>query len=429
MRTRDITAIGFTAFALFLGAGNLIFPPLLAQQAGHHWLTAMGGFLLSAVGLPALTLCVLGRLPSVATLTDTLPVWLRNGFWLLVFATLGPAFVLPRAVTVAYEMGLAPFINTDALLPFSLVFCGLSLLLALKPGKLVDIIGKFMTPALILMLTTLVIAAILSPQGTPQVAIERYQNGALVNGLLEGYMTLDAIAAVAFGWVIVHAIKQKGVQNRQEIRRYSDAVAGIYVVLMGTCYLAMGYLGATASHIAPQATNGGYILTQYAATVLGPAGQLLLGAITLTACLTTIVGLTNANAEYFQNNHGIAFSRCAVAVLSLTALVSNVGLEQLIRFSLPLILTLCPIAIALVLAAGLSLNRHRYLSALVLTMSLFGGIDALAVLELVPPSVHQGLSLWLPLYTQHLSWLPPCVLLLGALSLSRRHRQDLCPQI
>ncbi|SDK32478.1 branched-chain amino acid uptake carrier [Ferrimonas sediminum] len=429
MRTRDITAIGFTAFALFLGAGNLIFPPLLAQQAGQHWLTAMSGFLLSAVGLPALTLCVLGRLPSVAALTDALPHWLRNGFWLLVFATLGPAFVLPRAVTVAYEMGLAPFIDTDALLPFSIAFCGLSLLLALKPGKLVDIIGKFMTPALILMLATLVIAAILSPQGAPQAAIERYQSGALVNGLLEGYMTLDAIAAVAFGWVIVHAIKQRGVNDRREIRRYSDAVAGIYVVLMATCYLAMGYLGATASDIAPQAANGGYILTQYAATVLGPVGQALLGAITLTACLTTIVGLTNANAEYYQNNHGVAFPRCAALVLLLTALVSNVGLEQLIRFSLPLILTLCPIAIALVLAAGLSLNRHRQLYLLVVTMSLFGCIDALAVLELVPASLHQSLSLWLPLYPQHLSWLLPCLLLLGALAIARHRQQSLCTQV
>ncbi|MEJ2766413.1 branched-chain amino acid transport system II carrier protein [Photobacterium sp. MCCC 1A19761] len=421
MKKRDITAIGFTTFALFLGAGNLIFPPMMAQNAGEQWLLAMAGFLISAVGLPALTIVVLGRLSAADKLTHALPNWLGKTFWLAVFFTLGPAFVLPRAVNVAYEMGIKPFTSADLLLPFSILFCTLSLLLAIRPGKIVDIIGKFMTPGLIIMLSALVVAALFDPQGTTTSAREGYQDTPLTQGLLEGYMTLDAIAAVAFGWVIIQAIKAKGVHAPAKIRRYSYVIAGIYILLMSGCYLAMGYLGATSSAIAANATNGGMILTSYAAAVLGPLGQSLLAIITLTACLTTMVGLTNANAEYFRQTYHFQFSQVAIGVTLLTAIVSNVGLEQLITFSLPLILTLCPIAISLILAACFPSTNTAALKYLVFTATLFGGLDTLSVLAMMPETCDLWLQQWLPLYTQHLSWLLPSLSVLGALALRRKY--------
>ena len=420
MKKRDITAIGFTTFALFLGAGNLIFPPMMAQQAGENWLIAMVGFLISAVGLPALTIIILGRLSSVSKLTQSLPTWLDRTFWLAVFITLGPAFVLPRAVTVAYEMGLKPFVGEGYLLPFSVTFCAISLFLALKPGKLVDIIGKFMTPALIAMLGVLVITAIFNPQGSTTQALANYQQAPLVNGLLEGYMTLDAIAAVAFGWVIIQAIKEKGVTTQVGIRRYSYFIAGIYMILMSICYLAMGYLGASSSAIAPGASNGGAILTLYSAAILGPIGQLLLAVITLTACLTTIIGLTNANAEYFEKTYQLPFTKGATIAITLTALVANFGLEQLISFSLPLILVLCPIAIALVLAASLSLTENPNLKYLVLIALALGCIDTAAVLGIMTDSLNRMFLEWLPLYSCHLSWVGPCSLVLLWLSFTMK---------
>ncbi|WP_299018107.1 branched-chain amino acid transport system II carrier protein [uncultured Photobacterium sp.] len=420
MRKSDITAIGFTTFALFLGAGNLIFPPMMAQQAGDNWLVAMAGFLISAVGLPALTIIVLGRLSSVNALTSALPQWLERSFWLTVFATLGPAFVLPRAVTVAYEMGIKPFTTENYLLPFSICFCAVSLLLAIKPGKIIDIIGKFMTPALIIMLGVLVVTAMLNPQGSTSMASESYQQTPLVNGMLEGYMTLDAIAAVAFGWVIIQAIRDKGITEKKKISYYSYLVALIYVILMSTCYLAMGYLGASSSAISADASNGGIILTRYAAAILGPLGQVLLASITLTACLTTVIGLTNANAEYFKKTYQFPFAKGATIAILLTAIISNVGLEQLITFSLPLILILCPVSIALVLAAALSLTNNIRLKYLVFTALVFGTIDTFSVLEMLDTTTEQMLKQWLPLFEQHLSWLTPCALILTCLFLANR---------
>jgi branched-chain amino acid:cation transporter, LIVCS family len=410
LNKKDLIAIGFMTFALFLGAGNLIFPPLMAQQAGEYWLLAIAGFLLTAVGLPALTIIILGRLSSADKLTSSLPKWMDHSFWILVLTTLGPAFVLPRAVTVAYEMGIKPFVNDNYLFIFSISFCALTLLLALKPGRLVDYIGKVMTPALISMLALLIIAAIINPLGSTSPATDIYKQAPTVNGLIQGYMTLDAIAAVAFGWVIIQAIKSKGVTSTKAIAKYSRWIAGIYAILMSSCYLAMGYLGATSSNIAPNALNGGEILTRYAAGEFGQAGQVLLAAITLMACLTTTIGLTNANAQYYKNTYRTPFKISATLILGLTAIVSNFGLETIIEVSLPAILILCPIAIALILATvslPLPNKPSTTHTVIVLIATLFGTIDALSILDKLPLTVIEPLTKWLPFYSAHMSWLVP----------------------
>lgn len=415
MNRRDLAAIGFMTFALFLGAGNLIYPPLMAQQAGENWLIAIVGFLLTAVGLPAFTLVVLGRLSSADKLTALLPKWMDRSFWFLVLTTLGPAFVLPRAVTVAYEMGVKPFYSGNGLMVFSALFCALTLWLALKPGKLVDYIGKVMTPALIAMLAVLVIAALVNPLGEPSQAIEVYQQAPAVNGLIQGYMTLDAIAAVAFGWVIIQTIRSKGIEEKKAISYYTIRIAVIYSVLMSLCYLAMGYLGSTSSEIAPSATNGGEILTRYAAGEFGMLGQILLAAITLMACLTTTIGLTNANSQYYKNTYGITFKASATVIMVLTAIISNFGLETIIEVSLPAILILCPIAISLIIAMVLiseksesnTLTISMSHTAVVCIAALFGTIDALHILGKLPEGMAAFCEQWLPLFSSHTSWLLP----------------------
>ncbi|MUJ27233.1 branched-chain amino acid transport system II carrier protein [Aliivibrio fischeri] len=420
MNRRDLAAIGFMTFALFLGAGNLIYPPLMAQQAGENWLIAIVGFLLTAVGLPAFTLVVLGRLSSADKLTALLPKWMDRSFWFLVLTTLGPAFVLPRAVTVAYEMGVKPFYSGNGLMVFSALFCALTLWLALKPGKLVDYIGKVMTPALIAMLAVLVIAALVNPLGEPSQAIEVYQQAPAVNGLIQGYMTLDAIAAVAFGWVIIQTIRSKGIEDKKAISYYTIRIAVIYSVLMSLCYLAMGYLGSTSSEIAPSATNGGEILTRYAAGEFGMLGQILLAAITLMACLTTTIGLTNANSEYYKNTYGVTFKVSATVIMVLTAIISNFGLETIIEVSLPAILILCPIAISLIIAMVLISEKSESNTptismshtVVVCIAALFGTIDALHILGKLPKGITVFCEQWLPLFSSHTSWLLPVFIII-----------------
>lgn len=421
MKTHDLLAIGLMTFALFLGAGNLIFPPSLGLEAGTNLLPAMVGFLITAVGLPALTLVVLGRLSSTQNLTNPLPKWLARAFWILLFTAIGPAFGMPRAITVAYEIGIKPFVNSDHLLLFSIIFSAVTLLLAFKPGHLVDYIGKVMTPLLILMLVALACAAIFSPLAIPQSPSFDYQQDAITHGLIQGYMTMDAIAAVGFGWVIIQAINAKGITEPRAVANTACKVAIIYAVLMTGCYVAMGYVGATSASVAANATNGGEILAKYVAGQFGIYGQWLLATIIVMACLTTTVGLTNACAEYYKQTFKTRFPVTAIIVVTLTGIIANLGLEQILAVSLPAILVLCPVAIALVLSSfvlpSLTLSNKKEKSfthvIVLFTALFFGGIDALNILEKMPNNMHSLLLQVLPLYNAHASWLLPCLLILG----------------
>lgn len=400
-------------FAMFLGAGNIIFPPFLGLEAGTQFFPAMLGFLVTAVGLPALTLIVLGRLNDSGQLTQALPKPLGVTFWVLLFIAIGPAFGMPRAVTVAYEMGIKPFFTGDHLMLFSALFVGATLLLAFQRGKLVDYIGKVMTPLLVLMLAALALAAIITPLGVLGDPSASYQNKAITSGLIQGYMTMDAIAAVGFGWVIIKAIRDKGCESAEDVFQATLKVTLIYALLMSACYLAMAYVGATSTSIAEGATNGGELLTRYVAAIFGPLGQYLLAGIIIMACLTTTVGLTNACAEYSQQTFRIPFAISATVVTGMTGVVANFGLEQILAISLPAILILCPVAIALVLAAWflptIKRNTTSYVSIVMISF-VFGGLDALHILGLLSESLSTPLTRYVPLFSAHASWFLPVVL-------------------
>ncbi|MUK60831.1 branched-chain amino acid transport system II carrier protein [Aliivibrio fischeri] len=410
MKKHNLLAIGLMTFAMFLGAGNIIFPPFLGLEAGTQYLPAMLGFLLTAVGLPSLTLIVLGRLSSSAQLTQALPKPLSIAFWVLLFTAIGPAFGMPRAVTVAYEMGIKPFVEGDHLLIFSVLFVGVTLLLAFQRGKLVDYIGKVMTPLLVLMLAALAVAAIVTPLGTFNTPSADYQYKAVTSGLIQGYMTMDAIAAVGFGWIIIKAIQDKGCESPKEIFHATLKVTFVYALLMSACYLAMAYVGATSASISEGATNGGELLTRYVAEIFGPLGQYLLAGIIIMACLTTTVGLTNACAEYYQQTFRSPFAVTAIIVTVLTGVIANFGLEQILAISLPAILILCPIAIALVLTAlfvpTTKQNLAAYVAIVCITL-VFGSLDALHILSLLPESLATLLNEYVPLFEAHASWFLP----------------------
>lgn len=398
---------------MFLGAGNIIFPPFLGLEAGTQFFPAMLGFLLTAVGLPALTLIVLGRLSDSGQLTQALPKPLAIAFWVLLFIAIGPAFGMPRAVTVAYEMGIKPFFSGDHLMLFSVMFVGATLLLAFQRGKLVDYIGKVMTPLLVLMLAALALAAIITPLGVLGDPSVSYQHKAITSGLIQGYMTMDAIAAVGFGWVIIKAIRDKGCESPKDVFQATLKVTLIYALLMSACYLAMAYVGATSTSIAEGATNGGELLTRYVAEIFGPLGQYLLAGIIIMACLTTTVGLTNACAEYSQQTFRTPFSITAIIVTAMTGVVANFGLEQILAISLPAILILCPVAIALVLAAWfLPTTKHNTISyvSVVMISVVFGGLDALHILGLLSDSLSASLTHYIPLFSAHASWFLPVVI-------------------
>lgn len=419
LKLGDTLALGLMTFALFLGAGNIIFPPMVGLQAGPQLWQAATGFLLTGVGLPLLTVVALARVGgSMQALTA--PIGKKAGALLgvAVYLCIGPFFATPRTATVSFEMGVAPFVGSSAsgLFVFSLVYFALVIALALKPGQLINTIGKFITPILILGLLVLAVAACGWPAGALAVARDPYVLHPLSEGFLQGYQTMDALGALVFGIVIVHAIASQGVKAAHLHTRYTVIAGLIAAVCLSGVYLSLIHLGAHSASLASDAGTGAVILTRYVDHRFGGAGLILLAIIILLACLTTAVGLVSACGDYFSALLPVSYRNVVLGVGLFSMLATNQGLTQLIKVAVPALYSIYPLAIALValsLLAGCWREPRRVYRPVMLVALVFGLFDGLRALGWTVPAALQQL----PGASVGLGWLLPVVvsLLLSAL--------------
>jgi len=416
LKSRDIIALGFMTFALFVGAGNIIFPPMVGLQAGEHVWTAAIGFLITAVGLPVLTVVALAK---VGGGVDSLsaPIGKVAGVMLAVvcYLAIGPLFATPRTATVSFEVGIAP-LTGDGPLPlfiYSLVYFAIVILVSLYPGKLLDTVGNFLAPMKILALLVLAIAAIIWPAGPLSSATEAYQNAAFSNGFVNGYLTMDTLGAMAFGIVIVNAARSRGVTEARLLTRYTvwaGLMAGAGLALL---YLALFRLGSDSSVLVDQGANGAAILHAYVQHTFGGAGSTMLAILIFLACLVTAVGLTCACAEFFAQYVPLAYRTLVFILGGFSMAVSNLGLSHLIQVSIPVLTTIYPPCIVLVVLSftrGWWNNSTRIIAPAMFISLLFGmldGIKASAISAMLPAWTQR-----LPLSEQGLAWLMPTVVAL-----------------
>ncbi len=402
-------------FAFFLGAGNIIFPPLAGQLAGENMLSAMSGFLVTAVGLPLVGIIAVAMAGGGwQGLTRDLPSKVATLMAVLIFIIIGPAFAAPRTGLVAYEMAVKPFLSADAgqasLTTFSVIFFAIALFFAWSRGKLIDMIGKFLTPALFIVLAVLAIAVFVNPQASIVAAQGEYATQAFTKGFLEGYNTMDTFAALMFGMLIVDVIRSKGISDEKTTCTYLIYAGLIAAAGLAFVYISLFYLGATSSTVAPNAGNGGVILTAYVMALFGAPGQVILSAIVLLACLTTAIGLISACADYFSSLTPMSYKKWAVVLAVICAVVANVGLNQLIALSVPVLFALYPVAIALVALALVRkwLPNPRLAYRVVLLVSfIFSMIDVAKYLKF---DVSMFSSL--PLFNYGMAWVLPTLVAL-----------------
>jgi LIVCS family branched-chain amino acid:cation transporter len=416
LKTVDVLGLGFMTFALFLGAGNIIFPPSAGLAAGQAMWSAALGFLLTGVGLPLLTVVALARVGGgMAQLTAPLGRSAGLLFAVTVYLAIGPLFATPRTAVVSFEMGIAPLLGDGPLVLalYSLVYFLVVLFLALNPGRLLERVGKLITPVLLLGLLVLGGAALFAPAGEVGATAPDYQRAPLMQGFLQGYLTMDTLGALVFGIVIATAIRDHGVSMAHRVTRYSILAALIAAIGLALVYLALFRLGATSHGIAGEAQNGVQILTAYVQHTFGTIGSLLLALVITLACLTTAVGLVTACGEFFSSQFPVSY-RTVVTLISLfSLLVANLGLTQLIGFSVPVLVGLYPLAIVLVLlslADGLWLHAPRVfrpVMAVTLVFGVFAGLGTAGLDALVP-----GWLARLPLAEHSLGWLLPVLVTL-----------------
>ncbi|WP_406731933.1 branched-chain amino acid transport system II carrier protein [Vibrio scophthalmi] len=409
LKLTDIIALGFMLFAFFLGAGNIIFPPLAGQLAGDNVIPAMGGFLLTAVGLPLLTIVAIAVAGgSWAKLTQDLPVKAATVMAVLIFIIIGPAFAAPRTGLVAYEMAVKPFFahaEQIHLTVFSILFFVIAMSFSWSQGKLIDVIGKILTPVLFIGLIVLAGAVFLDPQGEIVAAQGEYLTHPLQKGFLEGYNTMDTFGSLMFGVLIVDAIRSKGITEQKPTTHYLILAGLIAAVGLTFVYVSLFYLGATSSVVAAGADNGGLVLSLYVQALFGSYGQIVLSVIVLLACLTTAIGLISACSDYFSSLTSISYKKWVVINGAACALVANVGLAQLISLSVPVLFALYPVAIALVVLTFMrkKLPNSRLAYRVVLLVSLlFALVDAAKIVGLDVSAFNV-----LPLFDVGMGWVLP----------------------
>ncbi len=424
MTLRKNFTIGLMLFALFLGAGNIIFPPALGQGAGENLLIAMIGFLITAVGLPLLAILAIansntdgeGGLQTIASRVH--PIF-GIVFTVVVYMAIGPFFGIPRTATVSYEIGIVPFLSSTTLEShwplaiFTVFFFSITILLALNPAKLVDRIGKWLTPVLFIVISALIIKSIFTPMGTIQEAKNEYISQSFFHSLVEGYLTMDVIAALVFGIIIINALKAEGVTRKGPVLR-AMIIAGFIAALGLTfVYFSLSYIGATSVEAIGTQGNGGAILALASTVLYGGAGTTILAITIILACLSTSIGLVSACAQYFSTIFPrLSYKAYVVLFATFSALIGNFGLEQLINISLPALMMIYPLAIVLMLLSFIdkSFNRRPIVYILSLAATAFVSIfDGLTVADIDVAPITSLLE-YLPLYEQKIGWLVPAVI-------------------
>lgn len=443
MKKRGTIAIGFMLFALFFGAGNLIFPAQLGQSAGTNVWIATFGFLLTGVGLPLLGILALAKSGNedLNELSSKIHPVYGLLFTTLLYLTIGPFFAAPRTGTVAYEIGIAPFVassnQSTGLLIFTALFFGFVLIFSLYPAKLVDNIGKVLAPALVVTLGIILIYAIVQPMGVIPSPVEAYRSSveAGINGFLEGYHTMDALAALIFGILIIQIVRSHGVTKPSAIFKETSKAGLIAVVLLGVMYVGIAYLGATSVAELGIMDNGGPVLSGAATYYLGVFGEILIAIVILLACLTTAIGLNISMGEYFHKLIPKISEKQFVVVFALITFgVANFGLDNIITYSVPVLMFLYPQAIVLVLLTFLAPffrgERSVYIAAMSVTLiiscidgvkELYSSLD-LDYFPLLQQTV-DTLNTVLPLYEKGLGWLVPALVAGGITAVLVRLRK------
>ena len=419
-----------TLFGMFFGAGNLIFPVHLGQMAGSNVWPAIVGFIITAVGIPIFGVAAIGITNSDGLQALSSKVGKGYGifFTCLLYLTIGPLFAIPRCATVSFTTGVTPMLGDGskewlALLIFSAIFFAFVLFFSLRPGKITLWIGKIINPIFLLFLAVLVIAALTHPSTSVSEVepAEAYKTGAFFSSFIEGYGTMDAIAGLAFGIVVIDVIRRMGVSDDNAVA-YDVLGSGVLTgILMAVIYVVTILMGTQSRGLFETSDNGGIALTQIAGHYFGGVGQIIL-AITITfACLKTSIGLVTSCSETFvKMTHGkISYPVWAVLFTLFSFAVSNVGLSAIIEYSIPVLMLIYPPAIALIVLAFIGKHFQHDRAVYIAVMIGTWAAAVFDCMKTLPAAVQASLHLepliafadrYLPLFEKNLGWLLPALI-------------------
>ena len=397
---RDTIVIGFALFAMFFGAGNLIFPTFLGLESGRSWSIGLFGFVLADVGLAILSIVAAAKCNGdVSEIFGKVGKNLSIILGAVIMICLGPLLAIPRTAATTYEMGVVPIFEGFSPVVFSIIFFSITLVLSIKPSRVIDIIGQFLTPILLITLLSLILVGIINPIDSINIA-PRVES-IFAEGVIQGYQTMDALGAIALSTVIITTLSNKGykgIKEKVKLTLKASIVASIGLVLV---YGGLTYLGATISNQyanIPLGEISQTALIVYITDVLiGEPGKILLSIIIGLACLTTAIGLTSATAQYFDkvSKGKLKYKEIVIFVCVFSSIVANLGVSTIIKFSAPILSVIYPPTVALVV---LTLFKEKIKNNYVFIFSTYTAlfISVLTVLN----DMGIGSSIGIPIVTE-----------------------------
>ena len=377
----EIVVVGFALFSMFFGAGNVIFPPFLGMEAGSRWLEGFSAYFIADIGLAMMGMFALLRVGSseqVLRRAGRIPAEL---LMCAIVLCIGPMVAIPRTSASTYEMAIAPNLSGVSPVVFSVAFFALILVLCLKESAVVDIVGKVLTPLLLVGLFAISIKA--------------------------GYQTMDALAALPFGIIILQSVTAKGYKQGKSQLRVVGGAALLAGILLLAVYMGLAYLGATVSTQYTGSIGRAALIMAIVEALMGKTGVVIFGVVVGLACVTTAIALTSSAAAYFSElcRGKVSYKAFVAAICVFSAVVSNLGLDRIVAVAAPVLDVVYPPALVLICISLIMPKVHDFDSR----GAVVGALLTSVLCTLHTYGVSTPLVEALPLYDLGLSWVLPAV--------------------
>ncbi|OWZ83177.1 branched-chain amino acid transport system II carrier protein [Natranaerobius trueperi] len=408
----DTIVFGFALFAMFLGAGNVIFPPFLGHSSGISWLPAAIGFLLTGVGLPLLG--VVAASVAGGTIDDfgkNVSPNFGKIFGTVIILAIGPFLAIPRTGATAFELGVVQFIGNSlaASIITTTIFFGITLFFVLNPSSVIDRIGRYLTPVLVVILGAIVVGGVINPMGAP---VDMEVTTPFRTGFTEGYQTMDALGSFILATIIIISLKEKGYKTTSDQVSMTIKAGIIAATGLGLIYAGLIFIGATSSSVFSEEIQRTALLIGVSERILGTMGTYALGISVFLACLTTSIGLTTTAGRFF---HGITNGKLDYKlVVWLTVLfslfIANAGVESIVMIAEPPLVTIYPVAIVLIIMTILDnyIKDKVVYKGAVLGAFIIGLVDSLMLLDVNLYGL-ENITRNLPFAEYGVQWIVPAI--------------------
>ena len=405
---RDILIIGFALFSMYFGAGNVIFPPFLGFQTAGEWISAFVSYYMADIGLALVAVFAMLKCKSdIEGVTKRIGKYPAMILSTAIVLCIGPFVAIPRTSASVHEMSIIPIFGDISPVITSVVFFLIILVLCLNESSVVDMVGKFLTPALFIGLLILIIKGIVDPIGV--IESEPKISHVVSAGIASGYQTMDVLASLVFGVIILRNVKERGYKDENKqmlITGASSLVAGLGLLIV---YGGLTYLGATSSGIFEDTISRSALVTSIVRLLFGEMGIILFAVVVGLACVTTAVALVSSTASFFDelSNGKIPYKLVVIVVCIFSAITANLGLDYIIAIAGPVLNIIYPAAIVLII---LTIFGNEIKNDNIFKFAAFGAVLASVMEMLMQSGMGFGFMARMPLANIGFAWLVPAII-------------------